>query len=115
MCSVKKGVLENGRTFITCKYNTMNKSRLRLQNWLTQTCNVFVFTFIKHLFKRRDVLHTGCLVEKQRNHIILIWTIKFNVKQVKQKRLDVCITWEVVGFLEFYIQWELLDLVLPYT
>ena len=63
--------------FITWKYNTMNKSQLRFQNWLRQICNVFVFTFIKHLFKWRDVLHIGCLVEKVINHIVLIWTIKF--------------------------------------
>ena len=37
-----------------------------------QTCNVFVFTFIKHLIKRKDVLHIGCLVEKVINHIALI-------------------------------------------
>ena len=35
--------------------------------------------------------------------MILIWPIKFNVKQVKQKRLEVCITWQVVEFLESYI------------
>ena len=38
----------------------------------TKAYNVFFFTFIKHLFKRRDVLHIGCLVEKVINHIVLI-------------------------------------------
>ena len=47
--------------FIPWKCNAMNKSRLWSQNSLRQTCNVFVFTFAKHLFKRRDVLHIGCL------------------------------------------------------
>ena len=28
---------------------------------------------------------------------------KFNPKQVKQKPVEVCITWKVIGFLEFYI------------
>ena len=37
------------------------------------------------------------------NHIVLIRTIKFNVKEVMQKPLKVCITWKVVGFWEFYI------------
>ena len=60
----------------------MNKSRLWSQNSLRQTCNVF-FTFFKHLFKRRDVLHIGCLVEKVINHIVLIRTNKFDLKQVK--------------------------------
>ena len=87
--------------FITWKYHAMNKSRLWSQNLLRQTCNVFVFTFIKHLFKRRDFLHIGCLAEKVISHIVLIWTIKFNLKQVKP--LEVCITWKVTGFLEFYI------------
>ena len=42
-----------------------------------ETCNVFVFAFIKHLFKRRSYLHIGCLVEKLINHIVLIWTVTF--------------------------------------
>ena len=88
--------------FIAWKYNGMNKSWLLLQNWLRQICNVFVFTFIKYLFKRRHVSHVQGFVEKVINHIVLIWTIKFNVKQVKQNPLKVCITWKVVGFLEFY-------------
>ena len=37
------------------------------------------------------------------NHTVSIWTIKFNVKQVKQKPLEVCITSKVVGLLEFVI------------
>ena len=45
--------------------------------WPRQTCNLFLCTFIKHLFKRRNVLHIGCLVEKLKNHIVLIWTITF--------------------------------------
>ena len=81
---------------ITWKYNALNKSWLWLQNWLRQTCNVFVFTFMKHLLKRRNVLHIECLVEKTINHLVLIWTIKFNVKQVKNY-LEVCITWKVAG------------------
>ena len=89
--------------FINWKYTTMNKSRIWSQNWLRQTCNVFIFTFIKHLFKRRDVFHIRCLVEKVINHIVLTWTINFNVKQVKQKHLELCITWKVVGVLEFHI------------
>ena len=60
-------------------------------------------TFIKDLFEWKDVLHIWCLVEKLINHIVLKWTIKFNVKQVKQKLLEVCITWKIVGFFEFYI------------
>ena len=90
-----------GLIFITWKYNSINKSWLWLQNWLRQTCNFFVFTFIKHLFKWRNVLHIEWFVEKVINHIVLMWTIKFNVKQVKQKPLKVCITWKVVGFWEF--------------
>ena len=96
--------------FITLKYNTMNKSLLLSQNSLRQTYNVFAFTFIKHLFKQRDVLHIGCLVEmfigclvQVINRTVLIWTIKFNLKQVKQKPVEVCITWKVKEFLEFYI------------
>ena len=77
------------------------KSRLWSQNSLRLTCKVFVF--IKHLFKRRDVLHIGCLAEKVINHIVFIWTTKFNLKQVKQKPVEVCITWIVKIFLEFYI------------
>ena len=92
-----------GLISINWKYNAMNKSWLLPQNWLRQTCNVLVFTFIKHLLKRRDVLHIKCFVEKMLDHIVLIWTIKFNVKQVNQKPLKVCITWNVIGFLEFYI------------
>ena len=42
----------------------MNNNRLWSQNSQRHTYNVFVFTFITHLFKRKDVLHTGCLVEK---------------------------------------------------
>ena len=91
-----------GLIFITWKYNAMNKSWLWPQVWLGQTCNVFVFTFIKHLLKWRDVLYIECLVEKVINHIVLKWRIRFNVKQVKQKPLKVCISWKVVGFLEFY-------------
>ena len=45
--------------------NIMHYSQVWSQNWLRQTCKVFVFTFIKHLFKWRDVLHTGWLVEKK--------------------------------------------------
>ena len=77
------------------------KSRLWSQNSLRLTCKVFVF--IKHLFKRRDVLHIGCLAEKVINHIVFIWTTKFNLKQVKQKPVEVCIAWIVKIFLEFYI------------
>ena len=57
-----------GLMVITWKYNTMIKSRLWSQSWLRQTCNVFLFTFIKHLFKRRDVLHIGCLVKKKKKN-----------------------------------------------
>ena len=56
----------------------------------------FVFTFIKHLFKRRDVLHIKFLVEKVINYIVLMGTIRYNVKQVKQKPLKVCITCEKI-------------------
>ena len=58
--------------FITRKYNTMNKSQLWSQNSLRKTCNVFVFTFVIHLFKQRDILHIGCLVEKVINYIVSI-------------------------------------------
>ena len=69
--------------FITSKHNTINMSQLWSQNSLRGTCNVFfVFNFIKHLFKWRDVLHIEYLVK---NHIVLIWTIEFDLKQVKQK------------------------------
>ena len=87
-----------GLMVITWKYNTMIKSWLWSQSWLRQTCNVFLFTFIKHLFKRRDVLHIGCLVKKKKKmmyHIVLIRTIRFSVEQVKQKPLGVFITWKV--------------------
>ena len=84
--------VSKGLMFIAWKYNTMNKSRLWSQNLPRQICKVFVFVFIKHWLKRRNVLHIGCLVEKVINHILLIWTIKFNVKQVKHKPLEVCIT-----------------------
>ena len=77
------------------------KSRLWSQNSLRLICKVFVF--IKHLFKRRDVLHIGCLAEIVINHIAFIWTIKFNLKQVKQKPVKVCITWIVKICSEFYI------------
>ena len=43
------------------------------------------------------------LVEKMINHVVLIWAIKFNFKQVKVKSLEVCTAWKVMGFLEFYI------------
>ena len=43
------------------------------------------------------------LVEKMINHVVLIWTVKFNVKQVKEKSLEVCATSKVIWFLEFYI------------
>ena len=90
MCSVKKRCSSKwlfvklpaandcsyyGLTFITWKCNTKNKSWLWLQNWLRHTCNVVVFTFIKHLFKRRDVLHIRSLVEKMTNHILLTWQL----------------------------------------
>ena len=58
------------------------------------------FTFMKHLFKRKDVLYIGCLEEKVINHIVLILKIKYNVKQIKQKPLEICIIGKVVGFLE---------------
>ena len=92
-----------GLIFVAWKYNAMNKSWLLLQSYLRQTFNFFVFTFIKHLFKLRFALHIECFVEKVINHIVLIWTIRFNVMQVKQKPLKICITWKVVGFLDFYI------------
>ena len=72
----------------------MNKSRLWSQNSLRQTGNVFVFSFSKHLFNRRNVLHIGRLVEKVINPIVLIRTIKFNLKQVKQKPLEFCTSWK---------------------
>ena len=92
-----------GLVFITWKYNAMNKRWLLLQNWLKQTCNAFVFTFNKHPFKRKNVLHVQCFVEKVISHIVLIRTTRFNVKQVKQKPLNVFITWKVERFLKFYI------------
>ena len=49
-----------------------------------------------------DVLHVQCFVEKMINPIVLIWTISFNVKKVKQKPLKVCITWKIVGFSLFH-------------
>ena len=52
--------------------DTMNKSWLWSQNWLWQTCNVFVFTFIKHLFKQKNIFHIGCWVKKLIKHIVLI-------------------------------------------
>ena len=43
--------IQYGLMCITWKYNAMNESQMWLQNWLRQTWNVSVFTFIKHLFK----------------------------------------------------------------
>ena len=57
--------------------------------WLRRTCNVFAFTFIKHLFSRKS----------DKPHGFLIWTIK----QVQQWSLKFCINWKVVGFLEFHL------------
>ena len=37
------------------------------------------------------------------NYVVLKWTVKFNVKQFKKKSREVCITWKVVGFLQFCI------------
>ena len=34
---------------------------------------------------------------------VFIFKIRFNGMQIKQKSLEVCITWKVVVFLEFYI------------
>ena len=42
----------------------IQRNELWPQNLLRQTYNVFVFTFIKHLFKWVDVLHIKCVVEK---------------------------------------------------
>ena len=93
-----------GLMFITWKHNTMSKNQVWSQNWLRHTCNVFVFTFIQHLFKGRDVLHIGCLVEKNdKPQSFSFNTNKFNLKQVKQKPLEVCVIGKVVGCLEFYI------------
>ena len=80
-----------GLIIITWKCNVMKKSWLWPLNWLRQTWNVFVFTFIKHLLKWRDVLDIKCLAEKVINPIVLIWTIRFHAKQIKQKPLRVCI------------------------
>ena len=95
---------------------------------------VFIFTLIKHLFKWRDALHIGCLVEKFINHIVLKWANKFNViKQVKKKALEAELPgklWNLskpVYHQHFYLvlhsfsfsekgfHSELFDLVLPYT
>ena len=78
-----------GLIITTWKYNAMNRSWVWSQNWLEQVCNIFAFTFIKHLFKRRDAFHIEYLLEKVMNHIVLIRTIRFNVKQVKKKSLKV--------------------------
>ena len=69
---------------ITWKYNAVNKS------WL-----VAAFLVLR-------LLNT-CWVEKVINRIVLIWTIKFNFKQLQQWSLKFCINWKVVGFLEFHI------------
>ena len=37
------------------------------------------------------------------NHKVLVRTIKFNVKQVTQNPLEVCMALKVVGCLEFYL------------
>ena len=86
--------------FITRKYNAMNKSWLWPQKLLRPKMflSLSLPLLIKHLFKRRDLLHIKCLVEKLINQLVLIWTITFNVKQVKQKPLKVCLTWKVVRF-----------------
>ena len=85
-----------------CKFAFRRKSKALIK--LTKTdLQCFCLYFIRHLLKRRDVLQIGCSIEKVIGHIILIWTIKFNVKHVKQNPLEVCITWKVVRFLEFYI------------
>ena len=57
--------------------------------------------WIKHLFKRRNILHMECLAEKVINHTVFTWTNRFIVKQVKQRPLKVCFTWKVVRFLKF--------------
>ena len=90
-----------GLMFISWKYNRMNKSRLWSKNWVRKTCNVALFLSLsllntcsnREMFWILDVTH----------HIVLIWTIKFSFKQVKQRPLKVCIAWKVVGFLEFHI------------
>ena len=71
----------------------MTKRWLKSQNSLKKTCNGFFFTFIKHLFKLRDVLHIGCLLEKVINHTVLIRTIALQL---------IHITWKVIAILEFY-------------
>ena len=55
-----------------------------------------------HTCSNRDILHVGCLAEKMVNDVVLIRAININLKQVKEKSYDFCITWKVVGFLEFY-------------
>ena len=75
----------------------MNKSWLYSQ---LKTCIVFVFNFVKHLFKQRDVLHIECLVEKMINHIVLIWTRKCNVKQVKYQSLYYLESCRLFGILD---------------
>ena len=49
--------------------------------------------FEETLVQMEVFLHIGCLVE---NHIPILWTMRFNDKQVKQKPSKVCITWKVV-------------------
>ena len=58
----------------------------------------FCLYFIKHLFKGGDVLHIECLVEQVINLIVLIWIIRFNVKQVKQKPLKKYFTENCLSF-----------------
>ena len=90
-----------GLVFITWKYTAMNKSWLWPQNWLRQTCNVFAFTFIKYLFEQTDVLHFAYWMLSRKRNKPHSLNIRFNVKQVKQKPLKVCITWKVVEFWSF--------------
>ena len=41
-------------------------------------------------------MHIKFLVEKVINYIVLMGTIRYNVKQVKQKPLKVCVTCEKI-------------------
>ena len=86
-----------GLIFIT--WNAMNKSRMWSQNSLRQPCNVFVYTFIKHQFKRI----TYWMFSRKSDKTLTVVLIKSNLKQVKKEPVEVCIAWKVVGFFEFYI------------
>ena len=80
----------------------MNKSQLWSQNSLRQTCNVFCLYLYQAPVQAEGCFAYWMLGRKiDKSHSFN--TNNFNLKQVKSKPVEVCITWKVIGFLEFYI------------